>query len=152
MVGPFLPVEARVMKALNMGVMSIDRRSFVVALSGSAALASCAHRLARHEGASSMYGLIGKMTAVAGKRDDLSAVLLRGLAEMPGNLSYIVAHDPADADALWITEVWTDRAAHEASLSLPSVQAAIREGRPLIAGMERVAETVPIGGDGLSAA
>ncbi len=96
-----------------------------------------------------MYGLIGKMKAVAGKRDDLSAILLRGLADMPGNLSYIVANDPLEEDALWITEVWTDSKAHEASLALPSVQAAIKEGRPLIAGMERIAATIPIGGQGL---
>ena len=39
--------------------------------------------------------------------------------------------------------------AHRASLSLPSVQAAIAKGRPLIAGMETVAETRPLGGHGL---
>lgn len=36
-----------------------------------------------------MFGLIGKMKAVSGKRDELSAILLRGLREMPGNLSYM---------------------------------------------------------------
>lgn len=96
-----------------------------------------------------MFGLIGKMKVVSGKRDELSAILLRGLADMPGNLSYIVANDPQDEDALWITEVWTDSKAHEASLALPAVQAAIKEGRPLIAGMERIAATTPIGGRGL---
>ncbi|MBI1338834.1 antibiotic biosynthesis monooxygenase [bacterium] len=97
-----------------------------------------------------MYGLIGKMIAVEGKRDELSSILLEGLQDMPGNLSYIVAADPADPNALWITEVWTDSSAHQASLSLPSVQEAIRRGRPLIAGMERLAETTPIGGQGLA--
>jgi hypothetical protein len=42
---------------------------------------------------------------------------------MPGCLSYIVAKDAADADALWITEVWTDKDSHAASLKLPAVQA-----------------------------
>jgi quinol monooxygenase YgiN len=98
-----------------------------------------------------MYGLIGKMKAVAGKRDALTFILLAGLRDMPGNLSYIVANDPADEDMIWITEVWTDQAAHQASLSLPSVQAAITAGRPLIAGMESIATTVPIGGEGLKA-
>ena len=37
---------------------------------------------------------------------------------MPGCLSYIVAEDPNDPDALWVTEVWTDEAAHRASLDL----------------------------------
>ena len=96
-----------------------------------------------------MYGLIGKMVAVEGQRDALSAILLEGLRNMPGNLSYIVANDPSQSDILWITEVWSDQNAHAASLSLPSVQAAIQRGRPLIAGMESVAETVPLGGNGL---
>jgi quinol monooxygenase YgiN len=69
---------------------------------------------------------------------------------MPGCLSYIVAKDPADADALWITEVWDSRASHAASLQLPSVREAIERGRPMIAGFgpERF-ETEPVGGHGL---
>lgn len=96
-----------------------------------------------------MYGLIGKITATDGKRDALAAVLLDGLRDMPGNLSYVVSNDPSHLDVLWVTEVWVDRAAHEASLSLESVQDAIQKGRPFIAGMERIAETQPLGGHGL---
>lgn len=93
-----------------------------------------------------MYGLIAKMTAIPNKRDELSGILIAGLQNMPGNLSYCVAHDPADVNALWITEVWSDKDAHQASLSLPTVQEAIGKGRPLIAGLDRIAETQPIGG------
>ena len=96
-----------------------------------------------------MYGLIGKMTAVPGQRDALAAILLDGTQAMPGCLSYVIAHDPADNDALWITEVWDSQASHKASLSLPSVQAAIAKGRPLIAGFSNRVETTPIGGVGL---
>ena len=96
-----------------------------------------------------MYGLIGKMTAVPGQRDTLAAILLDGTQAMPGCLSYVIAHDPADNDALWITEVWDSQASHKASLSLPSVQAAIAKGRPLIAGFSNRVETVPIGGHGI---
>ncbi|CAN5628618.1 antibiotic biosynthesis monooxygenase [soil metagenome] len=98
-----------------------------------------------------MYGLIGKMTAVAGQRDELSAILLEGTAAMPGCLSYIIAADPADSDALWITEVWESQESHRASLTLPAVQAAIARGRPLIAGMSDRVETLPLGGHGLTA-
>jgi quinol monooxygenase YgiN len=69
---------------------------------------------------------------------------------MPGCLSYVIATDPGDDDALWITEVWDTRASHEASLSLPGVQAAIAKGRPLIAGFSNRVETVPLGGQGLA--
>jgi quinol monooxygenase YgiN len=75
-----------------------------------------------------MYGLIGKMTAVEGKRDELIAILLQGTKEMPGCLSYIVAKDPADATTIWVTEVWEDQASHKASLSLPAVREAIAKG------------------------
>jgi len=96
-----------------------------------------------------MYGIIGKMTAVTGKRAELAEALLEGTQAMPGCRSYIVAGDSTDPDALWVTEVWTDQASHAASLSLPAVQAAIAKGRPLIAGFSDRHETVPIGGVGL---
>ena len=96
-----------------------------------------------------MYGLIGKMMAAPGRRDELAAILLEGLQAMPGLRSYIVANDPADPDALWVTEVWQDKESHANSLSLPSVQAAIARGRPLIAGFAERFETEPLGGHGL---
>ena len=96
-----------------------------------------------------MYGLIGKMIAVEGKRDDLVAILLEGMQSMPGCLSYIVAHDPSDTNGIWITEVWDSQSSHQASLILPSVQKAIAAGRPLIAGFGERHETQPIGGYGL---
>ena len=71
-----------------------------------------------------MYGLIGKMTARTGKRDALASMLLDATESMPGCLSYVIATDPADPDALWITEVWDSAASHKASLGLPAVQAA----------------------------
>jgi quinol monooxygenase YgiN len=96
-----------------------------------------------------MYGLIGKMTATPGQRDALAAILLEGTDAMPGCLSYIIAADPADPDALWITEVWESAEHHRASLALPTVQAAIAKGRPLIAGFSDRVETAPLGGYGL---
>lgn len=96
-----------------------------------------------------MYGLIGKMSATPGQRDALAAILMEGTGMMPGCLSYIIATDPSDPDALWITEVWDSQASHKASLGLPAVQAAIAKGRPLIAGFSHRVETVPIGGYGL---
>lgn len=97
-----------------------------------------------------MHGLIGKMIAAPGQRDALIAILLEGVAGMPGCLSYVVAIDPADDNAIWITEAWDSKASHTASLSLPSVQAAIAKGRPLIAGFSQSTVTIPVGGHGLS--
>ncbi|MBU2116242.1 MAG: antibiotic biosynthesis monooxygenase [Alphaproteobacteria bacterium] len=98
-----------------------------------------------------MYGLIGKMTAVAGRRDELTSILLEGLGRMPGCLSYVVAHDPADADAIWVTEVWTDEAAQRASLQVSEVKAAIQQGLPLIETFSDAVTTRPVGGVGLAA-
>ena len=77
--------------------------------------------------------------------------LTAGLQDMPGCHSYVVANDPDDADALWVTEIWQDQASHENSLSLSSIQAAIVQGHPLIAGFDARYETAPIGGHGLFA-
>ncbi len=95
-----------------------------------------------------MYGLIGKMTAKPGARDALVATILAGIGDMPGCRSYIVAHDAADGDAIWITEVWHDEAAHKASLQLPAVRDAIAKAMPLIADFGPSFPTVPVGGTG----
>lgn len=122
-----------------------DRRQIVAAGLGLAALTMAAPAV----GEAPMYGLIGRMKAQPGQRDALAAILLEGTGAMPGCLSYVVARDPADADALWITEVWDSAESHRASLALPAVQAAIARGRPLIAGFDNRTETEPLGGVGL---
>ena len=97
-----------------------------------------------------MYGLIGKMHAHPGRRDALIALMLVGTTAMPGCLSYIVARDAADPDAIWVTEVWDSAESHKNSLTLPEVQATIAQAMPLIAGFEPGSETEPVGGVGLS--
>jgi len=99
-----------------------------------------------------MYGLIGRMKSTPGQRDQLVAILLEGVCGMPGCLSYVVAIDPADADSIWVTEAWESAEKHKASLSLPSVQAAIARARPILAGFGERFETQPVGGHGLVSA
>lgn len=97
-----------------------------------------------------MYGLMGRMIAQPGQREALIAILLEGTEAMPGCLSYVVARDAKDGNAIWVTEVWESKEAHAASLKLPAVQAAIAKGRPLIAGFDSYTETSPAGGVGLT--
>lgn len=97
-----------------------------------------------------MFGLIGKLDAVPGQRDALINILLDGTQSMPGCLSYVIAVDKATSDSIWITEVWDSEASHQASLSLPSVQAAIASGRPLITEFVSQVKTTPVGGHGFS--
>jgi len=128
------------------------RRRFIVVAGGAAALPAVFATPATSKGARQMYGLIGRMIAVPGQRDALIDVLLEGIADMPGCLSYVVAKDPKDVDAIWITEVWNSPQSHRASLSLPSVQQAIARGKPLIASFGEFTETQPVGGHGLGTA
>ncbi len=126
-------------------MIALGRRAFIA---GTLALAAAPGNASMEE-QGRMFGLIGKMRAVSGQRDALLAILLEGTANMPGCLSYIIAKDPADVDAIWITEVWDRSDSHRASLQLPAVRAAIARARPLIAGFDSSTETEPVGGIGL---
>ena len=96
-----------------------------------------------------MYGLIAKLTAASGKRDELIAILQEGAAAMPGCVSYIVARDSADEHILWVTEVWDSVADHHASFSLAAVKNAVVRAKPIVAGFEKIAVTMPVWGVGL---
>ena len=96
-----------------------------------------------------MYGLIGKFKAKPGQRDAVIAAMLDDDTKIPGCYSFVVATDPADADVVWITEVWDSQASHKASLEMPSVKASIARAMPLIAGFDKPIEIVPVGGIGL---
>ena len=125
------------------------RRTFLTLLA--AAASTRAVPASAFDEATPMHGLIGKIRAVPGQRAALAAILLEGIQAMPGCLSYVVAEDPADGDALWITEVWDNATSHQASLQLPAVRAAIDQARPLIAGFDSHVQTRPLGGHGLDA-
>jgi quinol monooxygenase YgiN len=122
----------------------IDRRSLIAA---GAVLTIGGHAAAK--GDRPMYGMIARIKAQPGKRAQLAAILLDGTGGMPGCLSYVVAEDMADPDTLIVTEAWDSKQSHDDSLNLPAVQATIAKGRPLIAGFDRIAEIVPLGGIGL---
>ncbi len=132
--------------------MRIGRREFGAGAAGLASMSiTTGLAAAARPHARDMYGLIGKMLATPGQRDALLAILLEGTAEMPGCLSYVIAKDPADVSAIWISEVWVDQERHQASLSLPAVKSAIARARPMIAGFGERFVTTPVGGHGLAA-
>lgn len=96
-----------------------------------------------------MYGLMGRMLAAPGKRDELAAMMAAGMTNMPGCKVYVVAADATDENAIWISEVWDTAESHQASLQLEHVQALIGQARPLIVGMDSRVETNVIGGIGI---
>jgi len=95
-----------------------------------------------------MYGLIAKLTAVTGRRNELIKILEEGTRNMPGCRSYIVATDAAEENVVWVTEIWDSETSHQASLSLPAVKDTVAQAKPLVAGFEKVAVTNPVGGVG----
>jgi quinol monooxygenase YgiN len=100
------------------------------------------------------YTLCGSLKAAPGQGDELAGFLLEAaeaLQAADGCLLYLVNRDDADPDAVWVIEVWTDEAAHRASLDLAPVQDVIARARPSIAGFGERFELRPVGGLGLPA-
>jgi len=64
-------------------------------------------------------------------------------------MSYVVAKDPTDENAIWATEVWDSEGSHDASFTLPAVQAAVAQVRPMVVGVKSKVVTEPVGGCGL---
>ena len=126
----------------------MDRREHLVAMLAMAAALLPAGKLkaleARMEELIPEYGLIGQMLAKPGQRAALVAILSEGCDAMPGNMGYVIGEDSANPDAIWIVEIWDRKESHAASLQLPAVQAAIKKGRPLIAGFGTRAEFRPV--------
>jgi len=128
--------------------MNNYRRKFLVWMAG-LPTGALAIGLNENSEVQEMYGLIGRIIAVSGKRDELATILINGVSGMPGCLSYVVARDTLNENALWITEAWESKDKHQASLSLSSVQEAIKLGKPLIESFADRYETTPLGGHGI---
>lgn len=98
-----------------------------------------------------MYGLMGKIRAHPGKREDLLAHLLdtTHLDEMEGCYLYLVSRATDDEDGIWVTEVWRSAEDHQASLRHEAIQKLIAIARPLIAEITDRTEFTPAGGRGL---
>jgi len=82
------------------------------------------------------FANVGTLGALPGKRDELVALLTErneGLAGA-GCQAYEVGVDDGQPDTVFVVELWDSREAHQASLALPSVRAAIDRARPLLDG------------------
>ena len=93
----------------------------------------------------------GYFKAQPGQGEALAAILLEAADALRADdscLLYVVSRGD-DADTIWVSEAWTDREAHDASLRAPGVPETIARARPLIAGMDGRVEFTPLGGKGL---
>jgi quinol monooxygenase YgiN len=82
------------------------------------------------------YGYMGTMRVKPGHRDEVVATLVDGADELraAGCDLYVVGTSDTDKDLIWVQEVWTSKEAHQASLQLPEVKAAIAKTIPLLTG------------------
>jgi len=82
------------------------------------------------------FANVGTLGAVSGKRDELIALLTaRNAALQPvGCLAYEVGANDNEPDTVFVMELWESEKAHQSSLELPEVQAAIAAAMPLLSG------------------
>jgi quinol monooxygenase YgiN len=99
------------------------------------------------------YGYIGSMRAREGCRDDVISILLAGADGLraAGCQLYAVCIAPADANMIWVTEIWQSAERHEASLQLPETRVAIAKAMPMLTGEFTRQELTVVGGLGVSA-
>jgi quinol monooxygenase YgiN len=96
--------------------------------------------------------MIGKLTAKAGKRSELTDILLRaaeGVSGIPECRAYIVLEDLHDHDGVWVFEMWNSQQAHDDSLKDEQVRALIAEAMPILAGAPSGSELRVMGGYGV---
>jgi quinol monooxygenase YgiN len=104
-----------------------------------------------HYSAGMNYGFFGKFSVQPDRRDDLVNYLLQAaklLESNPGCIHYIVSTSE-EPEAVWVSEVWTSVAAHDASLEPEDIQALIQKARPLITGISDQTQLTVHGGKGL---
>ena len=101
----------------------------------------------------SKFSLFGKFTIQEGERDTMVDILLEA-AESMKDLSeceiYLVNTSESEPNCVYVYEVWSDEAAHQASLTLEVTQKLISRAKPLITGMERINTLSTRGGKGVS--
>ncbi len=97
------------------------------------------------------YGYIGSMRTKEGHRDEMIEILLRGADGLraAGCRLYAVGIDPADADVIWVSEIWDSAEQHDASLQLPETRAAISRAMPMLTGQFTRQELTVVGGVGV---
>ena len=96
-------------------------------------------------------GMYVKFTTHAGGRDAFVQILMEaaaGMQSVTGCELYVVNVSDSEPETVWVTEIWSDSAAHEASLLNEGAKEMISRARPFIAGVEQI-RLRPIGGKGI---
>ncbi|SEO21724.1 putative quinol monooxygenase [Actinacidiphila rubida] len=83
-----------------------------------------------------MFSVYGRMTALPGRRDELITVLREGFlagGDDSGLLTYSINTAFDDPDTIWLTQLWIDKDAHDATTRSEPVAAVSRRLPPLLA-------------------
>jgi quinol monooxygenase YgiN len=82
------------------------------------------------------FANVGNLGTKPGQRDAVVAILLRPKPELrdAGCLLYEVGVNEESPDAVFVCELWESEEAHQESLTLESVRAAINEAMPMLSG------------------
>jgi quinol monooxygenase YgiN len=83
-----------------------------------------------------MFSVYGRIQALPGRRDDVIALIHEGVragGDDTGLLTYSVTTALDDVDALWVTELWTDKQAHDTTADSEPVAAVTRRIMLLLA-------------------
>ncbi|PJJ05401.1 quinol monooxygenase YgiN [Streptomyces sp. 2333.5] len=98
------------------------------------------------------YGYQATLKARPGHRDEVIAILLRGVDGLRAagcRLYAVGVSDVTDPDLIWVNELWESKEQHDASLLLPETKAAIAEALPLLTGEVTGQELTVVGGLGV---
>ncbi len=100
-----------------------------------------------------MYLLHGKLTAKAGRSNELADILLeasRLVSTAKGCKLYVIGRDQNDPDSVYVTEIWESKEDHDNSLKAEGVRELIMKAMPIIAGAPQKGQELEIlGGAGI---
>ena len=100
-----------------------------------------------------MYLLHGKMTAQAGKVDELAEILLEAsklVSTAQGCKLYVIGKEQLEAHSVFVTEIWETKDDHDNSLSVPGVRDLISRAMPLLDGQPSKGQELEVlGGAGI---
>lgn len=100
-----------------------------------------------------MYLLQGKMTALAGKSNELADILLEAsklVSTAKGCKLYVIGKDKHDSDSVFVTEIWDSKENHDNSLNVEGVRELITRAMPILSGQPSKGQELEIlGGAGI---
>ena len=107
--------------------------------------------------AATRVGRLMTMTAQTGRGTELAAALVavaNSLRDFPGCEAYLISHDRADPDMVYVVEVWADGATADAALdaarTATGVGVSIADVLAMLADQPHRVDLVSLGGVGLT--